>query len=252
MKFAMWTWYHYLYIVSPFIVVTVLYFLLRKRELKTKWIVAVILSVINVAILLARNIDIFINRGVMDAELIPLGPCHFANFIFLIGVITKKQSWYNLAWCLALPFGFLAIIFANSLTNYATMLAIRPMSYIFGHLFLVVSILYIYVIGLTKFDKKSFLKAMFYASVWMVICIATNLIYNTISQGQYGNANYMYFVTPEKGTPLSILYNLGTDYPVGNTVINPVYIILLSIVGYVLFFIMHILHQLSKRRRKNY
>lgn len=249
MKFAMWTWYHYLYIVAPFVIVAILYFLFRKKSINTKWIVALILAIVNVAILLIRNIDIFLHIKVMDAELIPLGPCHFANIIFFIGVISRKQAWYNIAWCISLPFGFLAIIFANSLTNYSTMLAIRPMCYILGHLFLIVSILYIYVIGLTKFDKRSFKHGMGYTFIWLIVCIGTNLIYNTISKGQFGVANYMYFLKPENGTPLTILFNLGTDYPIGNTVINPIYIILLSLVGFILFFVMHFLHQLSKRRR---
>lgn len=247
MKFELWTWYHFLYILSPFIAVTGLYFIFRRKPEKTKWSVALVLAIINVVNQLVRIVYLIVSTGKMHPEMIPLSACHFANFIFLIAVLTKKQAWYNLAWCVNLPFGYMAIIFASPLAAYSTILGVLPMCYILGHFFLTVSILYVFVIGITKFDKKSFARAMVYAFTWIVVCIGANLVYNAISNGEYGTANYMYFTKAESGTPLTILFDLGKNYAIGNITINPVYIISVIIVGLAIFFIFYMLHQGLKK-----
>lgn len=51
MKFELWSIWHFLYIVSPFIILTIIYFLIRKKSDKTKNIVGYILGRISILIL---------------------------------------------------------------------------------------------------------------------------------------------------------------------------------------------------------
>ena len=63
MTFEMWSLYHYLYIISPFVIFLIIYALLKSRSDKVKNIVGYVLGSISVSILIIRNIDIFIRSG---------------------------------------------------------------------------------------------------------------------------------------------------------------------------------------------
>ena len=56
MTFKMWSIYHYLYIISPFIIFFIIYALLRKMSDKANNIVGYVLGGISVSILIIINI----------------------------------------------------------------------------------------------------------------------------------------------------------------------------------------------------
>ena len=116
MKFEMWSVWHILYILSPFIIFTALYLALRKRTDKTKYTVGYILGSISLLILIVRNIDIYVRSG-WDVEVIPLQVCHIGSIVTGLALILKKR------WLILTSFGFnmipaiLATVFANSLAK---------------------------------------------------------------------------------------------------------------------------------------
>ena len=63
MRFEMWSIWHILYILSPFIIMPILYFSLRNKSYKTRYIVGVVIGVISLAILITRNINIYLTNG---------------------------------------------------------------------------------------------------------------------------------------------------------------------------------------------
>lgn len=83
MRFEMWSVWHYLLMLAPALFMTALYFLLRKRSDKTRYIVGVVIGTISLGILLLRNIDIFLSEGFCPG-IIPLQVCHFGNIMVLV------------------------------------------------------------------------------------------------------------------------------------------------------------------------
>lgn len=71
--------------LAPALIMTALYFLLRKRSDKVKYFVGVVIGIISLGILLLRNIDIYLSEGFCPG-IIPLQVCHFGNI------------WYSLLW----------------------------------------------------------------------------------------------------------------------------------------------------------
>ena len=97
---------------------------------------------------------------------------------------------------------FLAMVFADSLVNYDTLLKIRPQAYIWGHILIIVCSLYGVLIFSPKFQKKDL-----YSSIIFVIILAvTAIICNSLFRTTLGwEPNYFYLYN-YKGTPLKFLY----------------------------------------------
>ena len=79
MQFTMWSFWHILYIISPFLIFAVIYLLIRNGTQTAKDILGYSLGGISVAILVVRNVDIFIGSG-WDLEVIPLQVCHIGRY----------------------------------------------------------------------------------------------------------------------------------------------------------------------------
>ena len=90
MKLELWSFWHFLYILSPFIILTILWLLLKNRSDKAKNAVGYILGTLSILILVVRNVDIFIRSG-WDAEVVPLQVCHIGSFIAGIALILKDN-----------------------------------------------------------------------------------------------------------------------------------------------------------------
>ena len=121
MTFKLWSIGHILYMCSPFIIFAVLYFLIKNRSDKIKNICGYILGGISIFILIIRNIDIFVRSG-WDLEIVPLQVCHIGSLIAGLALIFKKK-WLTLtAFCFNMIPAFLAMVFADSLENYDTLL----------------------------------------------------------------------------------------------------------------------------------
>ena len=137
MKFEMWSIWHILYILSSFIIFGIIYFIIKNRTKKVKNIVGYVLGSISVLILIVRNIDIYVRSGI-DLEVIPLQVCHIGSLIAGLALIFKNKWLLLTSFCFNLIPAILAMVFADSLANYDTLLRIRPQTYVWGHIFIVV------------------------------------------------------------------------------------------------------------------
>ncbi|MBR6516548.1 MAG: YwaF family protein [Bacilli bacterium] len=170
MKFEMWSIWHILYILSSLIIFTIIYFAIRNHSDKVKIIVGFVLGVLSVAILIIRNIDIFIRNG-MDLEVIPLQVCHIGSLVAGFALIFKKKWLLLTSFCFNLVPAFLAMVFADSLANYDTLWAIRPQTYVWGHILIVVCALYGILVLRPKFNKYDLIKALVFV---FIMCVAAS------------------------------------------------------------------------------
>ena len=125
MKFEMWSTLHIVYILSPIILSLIFYFALRKTSPKVKYIIGIIIGIINIGILLTRNINLFLEIG-WDNEVIPLQVCHLGNIIVGIGLISKNKECLIIGFCFNLIPAYGSIIYADSLVNYQSILKTSP------------------------------------------------------------------------------------------------------------------------------
>ncbi len=226
MTFEMWSTLHYIYMASPFILFIVLLLFSKNYNDTQKRLMGIILSLLAVLLLVLRNIEIYLDRG-MDAELIPLQICHFANFVMLFAFVFKNNTLFALSFLLNLPAAYTSIIFANSLSNYETILNFRGVAYFFGHMMIVSIVLWAYFIGFIKINKKVFTKTLITMAILFIIAHLVNnlLMYFDLTP------NYFYSILPEGGTPLELFYNWGNNYEFSYFVINPIYLILTAFFG---------------------
>ena len=181
MNFELWSVWHILYIVSSFILFGVLYFSVRNKSDKTKYLIGVILGVISIMILVVRNVDIYIRSG-WDLEVIPLQVCHIGSLITGLALIFKKKWLLITAFCFNLIPAFLAMVFASSLVNYDTLLKIRPQTYIWGHIFIVVCALYGIFVYLPKLTKKDLINSISFVPSVAGLLLASYVINDIIKE----------------------------------------------------------------------
>lgn len=90
MKFEMWSIWHFIYLLSPFIIFAIIYLLIRNKSDKAKNIVGYVLGGISLFIIIIRNIDIYLRSG-WDLEVIPLQVCHIGSIVAGLALIIKKK-----------------------------------------------------------------------------------------------------------------------------------------------------------------
>ena len=78
------------YILSPFVIFAMIYFLTRKLSEKAKYIIGIIVGSLSILIIVLRNVDIYIRSG-WDLEVIPLQVCHIGSIIIGLALILKKK-----------------------------------------------------------------------------------------------------------------------------------------------------------------
>lgn len=201
MKFELWSVWHFLYILSPFILFGVIYFLVNKRSEKAKNYVGMVLGVISVLILIVRNVDIYLRSG-WDLEVIPLQVCHIGSLVAGFALIFKKKWLIATSFCFHLIPAFLAMVFADSLANYDTLLKIRPQTYIWGHIFIIVCALYGVLVYLPRFTRRDLLYSTVFVGSMSVAAIVCNSAFRALLGWE---PNYFYLYN-YKGTPLKFLY----------------------------------------------
>ncbi|MFH5881272.1 TMEM164 family acyltransferase [Liberiplasma polymorphum] len=247
MTFSMWSFGHYLFLISPFITLLILYLFTHKKTLSENRKIGIILSLIAIGLLILRNIEIWVVSGYQfDIELLPLQVCHFANFVLLIAFISNKQIWFNFALILNLPAAFVSILFANGLENYANILTLRGIAYIIGHMLLVSIPLWTYLVGFTKLNFRTFFKTVkLVAILYFISFFINNLMFVLFNQ----YSNYFYSLKPELGTPLESFYNMGETIYIFNIFkFNPIYLLLTALFAGVIMFTLYIgfyLHQIK-------
>ena len=122
--FKMWSAFHFLFILSPFIFTVIFQIAFRKLDQEKKRIAGLVLSVLAVVILLLRNGEIFVKSGYkLDPEIIPLQICHFANFVLLFAFWKKSDVLFALAFCKTYRLPLFRYYFRQFLENYTTLVS---------------------------------------------------------------------------------------------------------------------------------
>ncbi len=246
MEFKLWSIWHFIYLLSPFIIFVCIYLLINNKSLKVKNTVGMVLGIISVLILIVRNVDIFIRSG-WDLEVIPLQVCHIGSLVAGLALIFRKNWLISTAFCFNLIPAFLAMVFADSLTNYDTLLAIRPQSYIWGHIFIVVCALYGVLIIKPKLNTRDLISSIiFVASASIVAIICNSLFRHTFNWEP--NYFYLYDYT---GTPLKFLYDVLPPSSYGWFTINWFYTITLFVFFVAVFICLFYLAKLIIKRNNN-
>ena len=239
MVFKLWSIWHFLYIISPMILFLLIYVLVKKRSEKTKYIVGAALGTLSVLILVIRNVDIFIRSG-WDLEVIPLQVCHIGSIVAGLALITKRKWLISTAFCFHLIPAILAMVFADSLANYDTILKIRPQTYVWGHIMIVVCALYGIFVFLPKLTKKNLIHSIAFIGCASIIAIICNSALRKIPEWE---PNYFYLYNYE-GTPLKFLYEVVPTSTYGWFSINWFYTITLFAVFIAAFIGLFILAKL--------
>ena len=221
----MWSVWHFLYMLSPFAIFALIYFLIRNRSDRVKDICGYVLGGLSVLILIVRNVDIYIRSG-WDLEVIPLQVCHIGSLTAGFALIFKKKWLILTAFCFNLLPAFLAMLFADSLANYDTLWKIRPQTYVWGHIFIVVCALYALMIFRPKFTKKDLYPALIFVMCMAVVAILCNSLFRAWFAWE---PNYFYLFN-YKGTPLKFLYAVFPSSVYGWFEINWFYTLVLLLV----------------------
>ena len=251
-EFEMWTPFHYFMIYFPFVLTAILYYLFRSKSDQVKNNVGIALSVIMIGILIMRNVYIWVDEGALNPEVIPFQVCHFASFVFLLTALSKNKVWGTIAWCLNLPAGFVSVVFANGLVEYPTLLNIQAIAYIAGHMLIVTTGLYMFLVGSISINWKSMKKAYLWGTAGFALSVLINNWFNRLFDHTGVPSNYFYSLTPESGTPLEAMFDLGKSYTILNITFNPVYLLMLGIVGAVLVMAMYGVYHLINLVRKDW
>lgn len=246
MKFEMWSIWHFLYLLSPFVIFFALYFLLRNKSDRVKSIVGYVIGGISVAILIIRNIDIFARSG-WDLEVIPLQVCHIGSLVAGFALIFKRKWLILTAFCFNMIPAFLAMVFADSLANYDTLLKIRPQTYVWGHIFIVVCALYGLLMYRFKFKKRDLIFSLSFVGLMAIIAIVCNSLFRATLGWE---PNYFYLFN-YKGTPLKFLYNALPSSVYGWFEINWFYTIVLLAVFVCVFIGLYFVAKLISNRLFN-
>jgi uncharacterized membrane protein YwaF len=187
--------------------------------------VGYVLGGISVLILIVRNIDIFVRSG-WGVEVIPLQVCHIGSLIAGFALIFKRKWLILTAFCFNMIPAFLAMVFADSLANYDTILKIRPQTYIWGHIFIIVCALYALIVFRPKFVKEDLYKALGFVMIMAILAILCNSLFRAWFDW---TPNYFYLFN-YKGTPLKFLYTAFPASVYGWFEINWFYTIVLLVV----------------------
>ena len=225
MKFELWSIWHILYMISPFCIFAIIYFIVRNKTVKVQNIVGMILGFLSVFILVIRNVDIFIRSG-WDLEVIPLQVCHIGSLVAGLALIFRKKWLINTAFCFNMIPAFLAMVFADSLANYDTLWKIRPQTYVWGHILIIVCALYGLIIFKPKLERKDLIYSITFISGMSLVAIVSNSLFRELFNWE---PNYFYLYN-YKGTPLKFLYEVFPTSNYGWFSINWFYTIVLFIV----------------------
>lgn len=201
MTFKLWSIWHFLYILSPFIIFTVIALLVKNRSDKTKSAVGLVLGILSILVIIVRNVDIFLRSG-WGTEVIPLQVCHIGSIVAGLALIFKRKWLLATSFCFHLLPAVLATVFANALANYDTLLQIRPQTYVWGHMLIVICALYGICILKPALTKRDLWASIAFIGTMSVIAVVCNSLFRAWLGWE---PNYFYLYN-YKGTPLKFLY----------------------------------------------
>ena len=220
----MWSVWHVLFMLSPIIILGVLYLCLRKASYKVRYIVGVVIGCISLAILIVRNIDVY-NRLGLVPDLIPLQICHLGNIFVFISLLTRSKIMTSITYSFNVVCAVLSLVFADFLETVPTVFAIRPQTYIWGHIFIVVGGLYPVLFKLVRLDFKSFLKGYFCIYLFVIPAIILNSYFNDVLNME---CNYFYLYDYH-GVPTKFIYDLVPRLKIGWFTVDWLYVLILVI-----------------------
>lgn len=246
MKFVEGTWYHYLYILSPFITIAILYMLLNKKSDKIKYNVGLVIGILSLLCLTVRNVDILIRNG-FSPQAIPLQVCHFGNIVVFVALAFRNKTAAAMAWTLNLIPAFSSLVIADALANYKTVLAIRPQAYIWGHYLIIIGALYPVILSTIKFERKHFYQSLAIGTGLFVVSLVLNTVFNDLLNM---SINYFYAYN-SSGVPFQMFYNLAAPITIGSWfTINLVYVLFLVILGLTVIWLMYGASRLVYKNKK--
>lgn len=239
MTFEMWSIFHIIFMISPFVLAILLYVFTKNKSFEKNRKIGIILSIICIVILVLRNLEILMRDKQINPEIIPLQICHFANFVLLFAFLKNSKPLFLIAFAFNLPAAIMSIVFANSLENYATIINFRGAAYIFGHMLIVGITIWSLMLGFVKVGKKEILYSSIFIIALFLLSIPINNLFNYLMPTF--SSNYFYTLVPEGGTPLEMFYKLGSEIKVLGISFNPIYIVLTMAIGFVVYFLMVLL-----------
>ena len=246
--FPLWGWMHILFLLLPVAMVVIFHFSFRKLSSEKKRLVGIILSVINIALLIGRTIEMSIEGKWPLGEIIPLQLCHIADFVILFAFIFRKDAIKNtlfaLSFCLFLPAAALAIVFPNTLNMYDTLWQFQVLTYILGHALIVATIVWALVNRLIKINIKTLLRASIVSvAMYLGMFVIANV---AIALGVQG-VNWFYTMSPVPATPLALFYSAGHMLYFGPFQAHPVYLVLTALFAVVVVMAMYGVYMLSMK-----
>lgn len=245
MKFQMWSIWHILMIVGPFILTAIIYYLVKNKSQKVKDITGIILGSVSILILVIRNIDITINYTDYF-EVIPFQVCHLGNIIAGLALILKKRWLLTTSFCFHLIPAYCAIVFAGALSkDFDTIWMIRPQTYIWGHIIIVVCALYGMLIYQPKIEKKDITTSVIY----IAIALVNGAIFNSVFRALFNwDPNYFFMYNADY-TPFGFIYNAFSMSHYGWFSINWFYALVICILFAIDFILMYYLFKLLTKKK---
>lgn len=241
----MWSLGHFIMIVSPFILAILFYLLTKNKSLDFKRYFGIIISSVCIILLILRNLEILFQYKKIEPEIIPFQICHFANFVLLFAFLFRSKTLQIIAFCFNLPFAYLSILFANSLENYTTLLSLRAIAYIWGHILIVAVTLWAVCANVIRTDKKAYKYGIILILLMFIISIPINNLFMKLMPGK--TSKYFYSYLPESGTPLEIAYNFGKNINFLGMTVNPIYIFFIALFGILMFISLYGVLKLLKK-----
>lgn len=228
-------------IVFPFVLGVFLYKITQDKPFTVKRNVAIAMGMTLVGILATRQIHIFITDG-LGPDVFPFHVSHFANILLLIVAINPDLRVINaIAWCVNVPAGLAAVVFAGGLETYSNVLSIRGLAYVSGHMLIVATGLYLLLTKMIRIDRRALLKAY---EIMVPLYLLSVIVNNWFTDIFNERTNYFFTNDPGSAAPLEYLYNLGSEITVSGVTFNPVYILSLAIIGAVVMLLMYLLAKL--------
>ena len=198
----LWSFPHIMFMLSPWIVLAILYLILRKRSDRAKYIVGVVIGCLSFVVIMARMISYFVDYG-FKPHALPIQLCHIGNIVVFVALVFKSKIATAAAWCLHLFPALFSIIWAEALESY-TFFYFRAQCYMWGHMLIVVGAIYPILMKLVRIDWKSLLYSYLYMFILLIVSLILNSVFNNIYDY---SVNYFNLWSPVGFPMFTLFYN---------------------------------------------
>ncbi len=250
-----------IYPLSPFIILLPTYFILRNMSNKIKYLIGILIGVFSLLILTTRNVMIYLDNDFLHPETIPLQICHIGNTIVFLALVFKNKTSLAIAFVFNLPFAFISLFFTHSyMESWDNFLSYRSLTYIFGHLIIVIGAIYPIMLKYLDYTKKHLYKGIKIIFIFFGFAMISNILFVGLGY----NINYYYAHRPE-GLPDffnkfanvgKIIYfpengaNILIDGSSQNFYLDPFYTLIMIITGILTIFIFSVIKIIINKIQK--